>query len=174
MPTRDVAIIEATTPEHIALARVLMREYAQALAAELGLSLDYQGFDAEMDALPGKYAPPVGCILLAQRHSDGAPLGCIAVRPLAEAGYAPTDPRPACEMKRMYVRPAARSLGVGRALGEASLAFARRAGYRLMKLDTDVRLAPATRLYESMGFVACDRYNDDPHEATRWYEQRLD
>ncbi|MEM7263388.1 MAG: GNAT family N-acetyltransferase, partial [Planctomycetota bacterium] len=91
----------------------LFRAYADALPFEL----DFQGFEAELAALPGRYAPPTGAILLAMR--DGNAIGCVGLRAL-EPGT--------CEMKRMYVDTAGRGMGVGRALGEAVIALARQLG----------------------------------------------
>jgi ribosomal protein S18 acetylase RimI-like enzyme len=176
-------LIAARTPDQIDAFRTLAREYA----ASLPFDLDYQDFEEELATLPGKYAPPAGDLLLAttdvaadvdapRLHTPDGPraaVGIIAVRPLADSGYHPADPRPACEMKRMYVRPSQRGRGLGRLLGEASLNVARRAGYRCMKLDTESTFAAAVALYRSLGFVEVERYNDDPIEDTIWMARNL-
>lgn len=159
-----IEIRPADTPTDLDAARALFREYA----ASLPFSLDYQGFDAELAALPGKYAPPLGRILIAWKGST--PVGCIAVRPLAAASG---DAAPVCEMKRMYVKPEARGLGVGRALGEELLRVARSSGYVTMKLDTESDFAAAVGLYRSLGFMECPRYNDDPMPNTIWMSKAL-
>jgi ribosomal protein S18 acetylase RimI-like enzyme len=118
----------------------LLREYW----AALGVSLCFQNFDAEIADLPGDYAPPGGLMLLA-RSTDGSLVGCVALRPV------PGEPK-RCEMKRMYVRDAARGSGLGRALALAVMEEARRLGYRSMCLDTLPQLAAAQALYLSLGF----------------------
>lgn len=146
---------------------MLFREYV----ASLPFPLDYQGFDAEVASLPGKYAMPGGCILLARR--GGEYVGCIALRPLDASGLRASDVEPVCEMKRMYVRPAGRGLGIGRMLSEELLAFARGAGYRTMKLDTESTFVAATALYRALGFAECERYNDDPQPDTIWMKRAV-
>ena len=141
----DLCLRPAVSPADVELARTLFREYADGL----GISLDFQGFEEELAGLPGKSAEPAGTIVLAF-DAGGAPLGCVALRPLPEAGD--------CEMKRMYVRPAARGTGLGRRLGERILADARARGYRRMRLDTLATLTPAVSLYRSLGFAPSEPY----------------
>ena len=98
-----IHIIEASSVTDVKQAAELILEYGRSIADVAACSLEHQNFDAEVAALPGKYAPPRGTLLLARVAGDLA--GCIALRPLAELG--PT----VCEMKRMYVRPAFRRHG---------------------------------------------------------------
>jgi len=165
MDVRKVTVREAQFPGELEAFGALCIEYA----GSLPYSLCFQGFEEEMRTLPGKYARPGGCVLLAY---DGAePVGGIAMRPIeAMAG----DPEPACEMKRLYVRPTARGLGAGRLLAERLIDEAARAGYRMMKLDSERgRMGAAIALYLSLGFVEIERYNDDPMEGTVWLGLRL-
>src|SRR5215469_3044954 len=99
-----LTILHAATPEQIATARELMLEYA----SQLRVDLCFQGFEEELQALPGKYAPPEGRLLLAQW--DEKPAGVIALRPLGEKTEG------LCEMKRLFVRPEFRGHGIGRVL----------------------------------------------------------
>lgn len=135
-----------------------------AYAESLGFSLCFQGFEDELDDLPGAYAPPAGELWLGWR--DDTPLGCVGVRPLGD--------RPACEMKRLYVTPDARGLGLGRRLAETSVAFARDAGYEIMRLDTiRDRMTAAESLYRSIGFRETPPYYDNPIPGAVYYARDL-
>jgi GNAT superfamily N-acetyltransferase len=137
--TGAYAIRPAATPDDLAEVAELFRGYAAALPVDLG----YQDFAAELAELPGKYAPPRGALLLA-RSGESVPLGCAALRPLAPEGR--------CEMKRLFLLPSARGLGLGRALAQAVVGEARRLGYAELVLDTLPSMQTAVRLYEQMGF----------------------
>jgi ribosomal protein S18 acetylase RimI-like enzyme len=135
-----------------------------AYASALGIDLSYQGFEAELAGLPGKYAPPSGTLLIA-RGMDGAPLGCVALRPIAPDGR--------CEMKRLYVSPQARGLGLGKALVDAVIAEALRIGYREMRLDTLPTMGEAIALYRKAGFQPIDPYYETPVAGTIFMARRL-
>jgi GNAT superfamily N-acetyltransferase len=148
----------AATPEDFAVARVLFQEYA----AQLGIDLCFQGFDAELGQLASMYAPPAGILILARRA--GQPIGCGAVRPLS-AGI--------CEMKRLFLRPEARGTGLGRALAERLVLEARRLGYARMVLDTLVDMRAARGLYGSLGFRETAPYYDNPLAGAVYLELDL-
>src|SRR3954470_19680281 len=97
--------------------RALFLEYAR----DLGFSLCFQGFDAELAGLPGKYGPPRGTLLFEPGF------GCVGLRELSQD---------TAELKRLYVRPAARGTGLGRKLTLAALAHARAQGFHRVVLDT--------------------------------------
>jgi ribosomal protein S18 acetylase RimI-like enzyme len=128
----------------------LLREYE----AGLGVSLCFQGFEAEVDGLPGAYAPPLGAMLVA-RDAAGGVAGLVALRPV------PQTPA-SCEMKRLYVRPAARGSGLGRRLAVAAMDEARRLGYRRMCLDTLPSMREAQALYRSLGFRQTGASSTEP------------
>jgi len=133
-------------------------------ANSLGVDLAYQGFAAEMAAMPGKYAPPNGALLLARR-ADGEAIGCVGLRPI--------DPTGCCEMKRLYVTPQARGLGLGKALVEAVVAEAQRIGYREVRLDTLPTMDEAIGLYRKLGFEPIAPYYVTPIAGTRFMAKRL-
>ena len=155
------AIRSAATASDIAAFRELCIEYARSLeyTAECA-SLEHQGIACELSSLPGAYSPPRGVILVAFDQA-GAAIGCVALRPLGPD---------ICEMKRMYIRPAARGSGLGRTLALAIMAAARDLKYRVMRLDTGASMTAAASLYESLGFQDIPAYNRDPTPGTRWME----
>lgn len=139
-------------------ARVLIEEYV----VSLGFDLHFQDFEREMSSFPGAYAPPRGCILLAD--VCGIRIGCVAVRPFSDG---------VCEMKRLYVRPSSRGRGVGRALVEAGIEAACAAGFGQMRLDTLSSMAAANALYGALGFREIDAYRHNPMEGARYFELDL-
>lgn len=139
--------------------RALFREYE----AWLDHDLCFQGFEAELAALPGKYAPPSGRLLLAEL--DGRLAGVVALRAFApDAG----------EMKRLFVRDFARGHGLGRALTERLVAEARAIGYACVRLDTlPDRMPAANALYDAMGFREIPAYYSNPLPGVRYLELPL-
>ncbi|MBK9214518.1 MAG: GNAT family N-acetyltransferase [Chloracidobacterium sp.] len=153
------AIVQAETADQIASARGLFREYE----SWLGLDLCFQGFEAELAGLPGKYAMPDGRLLLA--YSDGEIAGCIAMRNLDDG---------ICEMKRLFVREGFRGKQIGVQLIERLIADARNIGYSKMRLDTfPPKMGKAVSLYESHGFVPIAPYYDNPNDGVLFMELTL-
>jgi putative acetyltransferase len=144
-------VAQATTDAEFSTARTLFSEYA----ATLDVDLAFQGFASELNALQTMYAAPAGCLLLAS--SDRATVGCIAVRRLSGED---------CEMKRLYVRPAARGGGMGRRLVIAAIERARSMGYRRMLLDTLPDMSAARALYAALGFRETEPYCHNPIVGT--------
>ncbi len=158
MAAAEIVLSQADSPELIATARSLFREYAEAI----GTDLEYQGFAAELAALPAPYLPPNGALLVAHAGSELA--GCVGLRPL--------DGRTG-EMKRLYVRPAYRGWGLGERLVEAVIHAARQAGYSELRLDTLPSMASAQALYHRLGFVEIPPYNNTHLPGTRFYALKL-
>ena len=156
--SRETNIFEAETPDHIESARDLFEQYA----ASLGFDLGFQDFAAELQNLPGEYAPPHGCILLAK--SNEKIVGCVALRKLEDT---------ICEMKRLYVIPSARGQGVGRKLAEAVILRAKELGYQSMRLDTVASMETANGLYSSLRFQAIPAYRHNPLVGAQFYELSL-
>jgi ribosomal protein S18 acetylase RimI-like enzyme len=163
-PTAKVEFAPAATGE-LDLVRELMREYFATSARDPAFSqcLATQGAEAEVAALPGDYAPPRGRLLLAR--VGGTVAGCIALRPAEPAG--------ACEMKRLFVRPAFRGSGAGRALVNALMKEAAAAGYRRMVLDTLPSMVAAQKLYRELGFSVIAPSKSHPVEGAVVMERSL-
>jgi ribosomal protein S18 acetylase RimI-like enzyme len=153
-----VRLTEAVGAADLELARALFREYQRAI----GVDLCFQGFDAELAALPAAYARPGGRLLLAWRGEALA--GCGALRPLGPG---------VAELKRMWTRPAHRGQGVARAVAEALLAAARAEGYRVVRLDTLDSMSAARALYRSLGFVEIGPYYPNPLPGVVYMERPL-
>jgi putative acetyltransferase len=164
MDTASTAFVisQVYTAQDIDAARAILREYA----VTLGVDLCFQTFENELASLPGDYAVPTGSMLLA-RNGD-AVVGCCALRPLQHQ-----DHLNACEMKRLYVRPGYRSLGLGRQLILAVLHAARVAGYRCMLLDSLDSMHIARTLYAEMGFVEIAPYYQNPIEGLHYLKIKL-
>jgi len=130
-------------------AAALFRAYAKSLPVDLGA----QGFSQELDSLPRLYGPPGGELLLAKRGDHV--LGCIALKAL--------EPPRIAGIKRLFVRPQARKLGVGKALVAAVIAAAGKLGYGEIKLDTLPQMEAAIALYKSNGFAPIPPYGSHPY-----------
>lgn len=168
----------------------------------LGEDLGFQGVQKELASLPGSYAPNLGgCVLLAYEcqatealESSTAPngtpsgsdsprmcVGAVALRRLE--GHTSTVGRGeqvagvplegVCEMKRLFVLPGHHRRQVGRRLVERVLREGAALGYQVMVLDTLERLSGANRLYASLGFQQCERYNDCPLPGVLYFARQL-
>lgn len=155
IPDRAIGIVEAEGPPLLDHVRDLFRRYAGEFAGSIAESLCFQGFAAEQAGLPGRYAPPGGCLLLAM--GGDRPAGCVAVRDRGDG---------TCEMKRLYLVPGYRGRGLGRRLVEEALDWAGRQGYRRMVLDTLLEMGAAIAVDRSLGFAETGRYGDNPIERS--------
>ncbi|MDT9000061.1 GNAT family N-acetyltransferase [Paucibacter sp. APW11] len=158
-----ISLITPASPADWQTTREILLEYAQSLGFDLG----FQGFEQELAALPGQYAEPEGLMLLA--CIDGQVAGCGAFRNLPDADY----PN-ACEMKRLFVRPAFRRFGLGRQLTQALMDRASQAGYSAMLLDTLDDMEAARGLYESLGFVEVPPFYFNPLPGAHYLKVELD
>jgi ribosomal protein S18 acetylase RimI-like enzyme len=145
----------AHTPEWIPTVRELFCEYADAIQ----IDLCFQEFEKELRELPGKYAPPSGRLYIALEN--GAAAGCVALRSMDNG---------VCEMKRLYVRPGHRRLGLGSTLAQAAIRAAQDIGYSAMRLDTLRTMHEAMALYRSLGFVEIPAYYPNPLTLAAYFE----
>ncbi len=170
MPTGSVQIVEAAAPSQLDAARDLLREYA----VSLGWDPDSGGWMAEeMATLPGPYAPPRGSLLLA--FAGDEPAGVMGLQPVPEDARIPgTSAETAGELKRLYVRPQHRRMGIARALMLRAEAEARVRGYDALVLTTNAEMMPlAQGLYDSLGYGPTAPYRSDMQwPQIRW--MRLD
>lgn len=162
MNTQQIELLIPEQAGEFAQVREIFREYA----ASLGVDLAFQNFEAELAELPGEYGPARGALLLA--YVDGVLAGCCALRPLDSADY----PN-ACEMKRLYVRPAYRGLGLGRQLAEAIMDAARLHDYDFVLLDTLDDMEAARTLYEELGFEEVPPYYHNPIAGAHYLRATL-
>jgi putative acetyltransferase len=138
--------------------RAMLREYA----TWLGIDLSYQDFAFELESLPGRYVPPTGALYVARLGDDVVGMVAFRQRDAATA-----------EMKRLFVRPAARGARIGHLLVERIIAAAREARYQTMVLDTLPVMGSAQRMYESFGFEDISPYYESPVPGTRYMALRL-
>jgi ribosomal protein S18 acetylase RimI-like enzyme len=150
--------LKAGTTDHYEEAGILFREYAESLEFDL----DFQDFDRELANLPGEYAPPDGCIMLAYAGENVA--GCVALRKLEDG---------ICEMKRLYVRPEFRGLGIGKVLSVKIIDEARAKGYKRMRLDTLASMNEAISIYRKLGFKTIPAYRFNPIGGALFFELPL-
>lgn len=146
------------TIEELEEVREIFIEYADFLQVDLC----FQDFEKELQTLHEVYFPPMGCIILAKE--DKKVLGCVALKPIGEG---------VCEMKRSYVRPEARGKAFGKLLVEELINFARKAEYKIMKLDTITSLKEAIKLYQSKGFIKTEPYVYNPLSDVLYFELTL-
>lgn len=151
----------AQSPHELEDIKQLFLEYE----AFLGVNLTFQGFEQELLELPGKYSSPDGVLLLAIQNEAG--VGCGAFR-----RFGPMEMK-TCEMKRLYVKPSARGLGLGRKIAEKLIQCSKEYGYQSMVLDTLDRLTEAIALYRSLGFRQIDPYYDNPLQGVSYWSLTL-
>lgn len=154
----QLKISQARTDKDIKIVKRLFVEYADSLDCDLC----FQNFNEELANLPGDYAPPSGCLLLARYNGKAA--GCIAFRKIKSR---------ISEMKRLYVKPKFRGLKVGRKLAEAVIAKARRIGYHRIRGDTLSSMTVAMALYASLGFKEIKPYRYNPIKGAIFIELKL-
>ena len=137
--------------DRLDIVKTLFREYADSL----GIDLQFQDFENELLKLPDKYALDDGRLYIA--YVDGEVAGCISLRRFDTNQ---------CELKRLYIRPPFRHLGLGTLLTLRIINDARQIGYHQILLDTLSSMTPAMSLYQKLGFTKIPAYYHNPiHEA---------
>jgi ribosomal protein S18 acetylase RimI-like enzyme len=158
----EIQLLSPQTTEWLDAVREIFQDYANSLTVDLC----FQDFALELESLPGDYANPEGKLLLAL--VDGQVAGCGAFRPFPDSDYAN-----ACEMKRLFVRPAFRRFGLGRMLAQALLDEARQAGYSVVLLDTLSDMEAARELYASLGVEEIAPYYYNPLPGAHYLKANL-
>lgn len=148
-------IRRAESPREWAEVDRLVRAYL----AELPFEIDFQDLDRELADLPSEYGPPDGAALLAV-DDGGTAVGVVGVRRFDDHD---------AELKRMYVAPEGRGLGIGRALGAAAVAEARDLDYDRLLLDTVDTMSAAIGTYVGLGFQEIPPYRHNPLPDARYF-----
>nr|WP_319249381.1 helix-turn-helix domain-containing GNAT family N-acetyltransferase [uncultured Celeribacter sp.] len=155
--SRDRTEIRDIDPEHPDAIDCMERYYGE-LAARFEMGFDPDKA-ARLDAQDMRV--PNGCFLLAV--SDGMPIGCVGLKG-TDKGYA--------EIKRLWVSPSARGLGLAKRLMHAAETRAKDLGITVLRLDTNSALPEAAGLYHRLGWQEIERFNDDPYPDL-FFEKRL-
>lgn len=148
----------AKSPGDVAIVRQLWREYWESI----GLPMDFQGFDAELQGLPGAYGADGGTLLLATDQDE--PAGTIALRRLDLTSG---------EVKRLYLRPKFRGQRLGRRLLEAVIEQATAVRYDCLYADTLPTMMEALSLYQRIGFEPVEAYSDTPTPGAIYLKLKL-
>lgn len=179
-------LTSSSPPDQISQARTLLLEYGRFVITRPGAGrFCFGSLEKEAERLPFSYLEQGGGCMMA--HAAGEPAGFVAWREIpaniapnapdiASASASPGAPtsQVAWELKRLWVRPQARGLGLGRLLTEAVLDRARRAGRQSIFLDTAPQsMGAAYRMYLAMGFAHSDKYNDNPVEGLAYLVKHL-
>jgi ribosomal protein S18 acetylase RimI-like enzyme len=156
-----INIIEATDPDQLVQVAALLRDYLLWMRRRycrhgdmIDAYFDENEWQSELADLTGHYGAPFAAIVLAL--VDGIPAGCVMIRGLEGD---------ACEMKRLFVRPAFRGLGLARAMVRKLARLAEARGYAHMNLETGVLQAEALALYRSLGFKPVAPY----YACPQWF-----
>jgi len=151
----QLVIKEAQHAEDFAAARELILEYV----TWLGIDLSFQNFDQEMNTLPATYGNKDGRLFMA--FINGQAVGIAGIKRFND-----TD----CEVKRMYVKPASRGLGIGKRLLMECIDMAKKLNYCTIKLDSAAFMKSAIKIYTECGFVEIPAYRYNPHEEAKYFE----
>jgi len=146
-------ILKVENGRNLEQVRILWFEFAELLKSRLHEVTHH---------LPGRFGPPAGCMLLAEYNSETA--GCVGLMDLGDD---------ICEMRRLFVRPQFRRLGIGNALAEAVIERGRSLRYAAMRLNTNKKMTGAVELYRSLGFRDIEPYEQFDIDCMYFLELKL-
>ncbi len=154
-------------------AQELLLEYGRFVVAQPGAArFCFGSLEKEALGLPHSFIEQGGGCILATVKDE--PAGFIAWREMTFATTFDVIPSNAWELKRLWVRPVARGLGLGRALTQTVLDRAVAVGREAVFLDTaPTSMAAAHRIYLDLGFLPCEAYNDNPVEGLAYLKKTL-
>ena len=138
--------------------RRLFKEYADSL----DFDLCFQNFDQELIEIDTQYNSPAGALTLIGHHGEF--IGCAGIRRFQNK---------IAELKRMYIQPGYRGLGLGKILLEKSIALAKEIGYERVRLDTMQSMVIASQMYQKLGFYAIEAYRFNPSENVLYFERKI-
>ena len=153
-----ISYCPALTEDDFDNAKQLFQEYA----LSIGINLEFQQFEKELQIIKEMYGPPSGGIILVK--SDENFMGCIGIRKISDT---------VGEIKRMYIKPAYQKRGLGRELLYKALELAKSCGYNTIRLDTLQDMVPAIRLYKEAGFYEIPAYYFNPMATAVYFEKQL-
>jgi GNAT superfamily N-acetyltransferase len=155
--TARIVLMNAEDAGEVEKARELLYEYFEMRNFDAAMG-DYK---TELAELPGLFAPPEGCFLLAYVGEEL--VGSVAYKKLKEF-------EGNCELKRLYVKPSHRGKKIGYRLIDRLIEEAKKAGYTTMKLDNHPWMVEAESLYHAFGFVRIEPYWNNPTENAKYFE----
>ena len=152
-------IKEVKSFEEYKVATELFQEYAY----QTGYDLEFQNFNEELKKIESHYSAPGGAIFIGY-DEEGVPIGCFGIRKFDAS---------ICELKRMYLKPEARGLGIGKQLLNKAIEVGSELKYKKMRLDTLPTMVSAIKLYEKTGFYKIEAYRFNPVAGALYYEIKL-
>ncbi len=163
-------ILNVENGRNLEQVRILWFEFAELLKSRLHEYLERSSFKEYMENyehevanhLPGRFSPPTGCLLLAEHQ--GKPVGCVGLMDLGDG---------ICEMRRLFVMPKFRRLGIGSALAKAIIERGRAKKYAAMRLNTNKKMTGAVELYRSLGFKDIEPYEHFDIDCMFFLELKL-
>ncbi|TAG32109.1 MAG: GNAT family N-acetyltransferase [Sphingobacteriia bacterium] len=150
-----IEIKQAQSTADFLVAKALILEYT----AWLGIDLSFQNFDAELATMPTTYGDSNGALFIVFNNNN--PVGVAGIKRFSNHE---------CEVKRMFVQPSSRGLGIGEILLTNCIQAAKKLNYSCIKLDTAGFMKSAIKLYTDNGFIEIPAYRHNPYEEAKFFE----